>query len=74
MTHPVRISESHEHAACLHEDGRSVTVYRKGRGGMNELTVIGQGRWEDGIIRGSGVNCGVLVHLEPSLRAQAGTA
>ncbi len=66
-----QLVETHEHAACLH-DGK-VTVYRKGRGGMNELTEIGVGRWEGGIVLGSGVNCGVLVRLEQGLRAKTGT-
>jgi hypothetical protein len=64
-------SETSEHAATL--TGDKVVVFRKGRGGAQELTEIGVGRWEGGIVRGSGVNCGVLVRLEQDLRAQTGT-
>ncbi len=51
-----------------HLTGDDVTVYRK-----SDMSVIGRGKWKDGIIRGSGVNCGVLVRLEPGLREQSGT-
>lgn len=64
------VSESCEHAAFLHGD-KSVSVFRKSRGGT--LVPLGVGRWEDGVILGSGVNCGVLAHLEPELRRLTGT-
>lgn len=61
--------KSSEHAAAL--TGETVRVYRIAQD--RTLVPIGTGRWEDGIIRGSGVNCGVLAHLEPGLRAKSGT-
>lgn len=65
------IAESSEHAAFLHADN-SVSVFRKApRDGT--LVPMGKGRWENGIILGSGVNCGILVHLEPELRRLTGT-
>lgn len=64
------IAEDSEHAAFL--TGDRVTVFRKAD--MGTLVPIGHGTWQDGIVRGSGVNCGVLVRLEPDLRALTGTA
>ena len=65
------IAETSEHAAFLHSDS-SVSVFRKsGRDGT--LVPLGTGRWEDGIVRGSDVNCGVLVRLEQQLREMTGT-
>jgi hypothetical protein len=69
MGNPI-ISETSEHAAFL--DGGEVRVYRKA-GPYGTLVPMGVGRWEDGTILGSGVNCGVLVRLEQDLRAQTGT-
>jgi len=66
---PTVWEESHEHAAAL--TGDRVTVYRKSA--MGTLVPMGTGRWERGIILGSGVNCGVLAHLEPGLREKTGT-
>lgn len=63
------VAESSGHAAFLHPDG-SVSVFRKSWGGT--LVPLGAGRWRDGIIRGSGVNCGVLVRLERDLRRKTG--
>ncbi len=62
--------ETHEHAARL--EGDKVTVFRKSHGSA-ALIEIGVGRWEGGIVRGSDVNCGVLVRLEQDLRARTGT-
>jgi hypothetical protein len=63
------IAEDSEHAAFLHAD-QTVNVYRKTPTGLD---LIGMGHWENGTILGSGVNCGILVRLEPSLREQSGT-
>jgi len=68
MENKTFFSETSEHAARL-TNGK-VAVFRKSHG---MLLPVGVGRWEDGIIRGSGVNCGVLVRLEQDLRAQTGT-
>lgn len=70
------IAESSEHAAFLTTSDHPsldgiVVVYRKHA--LGTLVPIGTGKWEDGIILGSGVNCGVLVHLEPELRQKSGT-
>lgn len=62
-------AETHGHTAILNAD-LSVSVFRKA--GM-ALSLIGTGRWENGTILGSGVNCGVLVRLEEDLRRQTGT-
>ena len=67
---PVIVEDS-EHAAFLHAD-QTVSVYRK-RGPYGTLAPLGTGRWEGGIVRGSGVNCGILVRLEPALRERTGT-
>lgn len=65
------IAQTQEHAAFLHAD-KSVSVFRIApRDGT--LVPLGAGRWVDGIICGSGVNCGVLAHLEPELRRLSGT-
>ncbi len=76
MQNQTIVSQTSEHAAFLSHDG-SVRVYRKtqdgGWRGTSGLILLGHGRWEDGIILGSGVNCGVLVRLEQDLRAQTGT-
>lgn len=69
MQNQVVFSETSEHAARL--EGSRVTVFRKSHG---VLIPYGEpGRWEGGIIRGSGVNCGVLVRLEQDLREKTGT-
>jgi hypothetical protein len=65
------VSETSEHAAILSPRTKNVAVFRKAADGT--LVPIGTGRWEDGIVRGSGVNCGILVRLEPALREQTGT-
>jgi hypothetical protein len=65
------IVEDSEHAAFLGTEDGIVSVYRKCAGGTVRL--LGTGRWEGGIVRGSGVNCGVLVRLEPALRERTGT-
>ncbi len=61
--------QSSEHAAAL--TGETVIVYRVARD--KTLVPMGTGRWERGVILGSGVNCGILAHLEPGLRARTGT-
>lgn len=66
------IVEDSEHAAFLGSDDLVVSVYRKAQG--EPVRLLGVGRWEGGIIRGSGVNCGILVRLEPALREKTGTA
>lgn len=75
MTNPI-IAETIEHAAFLTlpvEDdvAGSVAVFRKAPGGT--MVPMGTGRWENGTVLGSGVNCGVLVHLERQLREKTGT-
>lgn len=66
-------AEDFEHVCFLRPDG-SVAVYRKAVAGRCALgALLGVGRWEDGIIRGSGVNCGCLVRVEAQLRALTGT-
>lgn len=67
-------AEDFGHIGFLRPDG-TVAVYRKAtEGHCSELgALLGIGRWENGTIRGSGVNCGILVTLEVSLRAQTGT-
>lgn len=69
MKQPIVVQDS-EHAAFLHAD-QTVSVYRLA--GHGTLVPMGTGRWEGGIILGSGVNCGILVRLEPALRAATGT-
>jgi len=66
------VAEDFGHVCFLRSDG-TVAVYRKAIEGRPELgALIGVGRWAGGIICGSGVNCGILVTLEQSLRAQTG--
>lgn len=69
MTTPIQAEDS-EHIAIL--SGETVRVYRKAappsRAALGAL--LGEGRWQGGIIRGSGLNCGILVRLESSLREQ----
>jgi len=64
-------AETSEHAARLNGDD-TVDVFRKAQDGA--MVPLGRGRWEGGIIRGSGVNCGVLVLLERDLRDRLGEA
>lgn len=65
------IAQTQEHAAFLHAD-KSVSIFRIApRDGT--LVPMGRGKWVDGTILGSGVNCGVLVRLEQDLRTQTGT-
>lgn len=64
------VAEDAEHVAYLHGDD-TVSVFRKHPGGA--LVPMGQGRWKGGIVLESGVNCGILVRLEPELRLKSGT-
>lgn len=77
MTTQTIIAETSEHTAFLtlstrpELDGK-VAVFRKHPGGT--IVPMGDvGRWEKGIILGSGVNCGILVRLEGELREKSGT-
>lgn len=62
------VVQDSEHSAFLSTADNTVSVFRKAGG-----VLLGVGRWEDGIVRGSGVNCGILVRLEPALRERTGT-
>jgi len=66
------MAEDSSFVAFLRSDG-SVSVYRKPTEGRCALgALLGVGRWENGTILGSNINCGILVRLEGSLRAQTG--
>ena len=67
------MAETSSFVAFLRSDG-SVSVYRKPASGRCALgALLGVGRWENGIIVGANINCGILVQLESSLRLQTGT-
>lgn len=68
-------SEDSEHIAILDTETRAVRVYQRAKPPSACLlgALLGVGRFEAGIIRDSGVNCGILVRLEPSLREQTKT-
>lgn len=66
------VVQTSEHAAFLSPSG-AVRVYRLSPRDGTLVPVGVTGRWEGGIIRGSDVNCGVLVRLEQELRAKTGT-
>jgi hypothetical protein len=68
MNNMIVVQDS-EHSAFLSTADNTVSVFRKAGG-----VLLGTGRWEDGIVRGSGVNCGILVRLEPALRERTGAA
>ena len=66
------MAETDTFVAFLRSDG-TVSVYRKPWESHGVLgACLGVGRWENGIIVGSNINCGILVRLERSLRAQTG--
>lgn len=49
-------------------EGCQVSVYQKQTDNPNHYHYLGAGRYENGIILGSRINCGVLAHVEPLLR------
>jgi hypothetical protein len=65
-------ADSASFAAFLRPDG-SVSVYRRSPCGRGLGALLGVGRFENGLIVGANINCGILVQLEGSLRLQTGT-
>ena len=47
----------------------NVHIYQKKQDTQHTWNYLGVGWWDKGIIRGSGINCGILVQLEKKLNS-----